>query len=147
LLADHAYKDLQTNKIIICGTFNTILQAGGRPVVMGVPPIPVQNMVAGSPWVYLSITEIHRSADLTLRYVDLEDHSVLLQLGIQVATESPLETVEMILPLPQLPVPHAGTYAVELCYGQGKELEPMGAYRIRIIRAEGETKPEGETEK
>lgn len=141
LLADHAYKDVLTNKIIICGTFNTMLMASpGQAVVMGIPPVPVPGMSAGSPWVYMSVTEIHGSADLTLRYVDLDDHSVLLQLGMKVETSSPLETVEMIVPLPGLPIPHAGVYAVELCCGQGKRIEPIGSYRVRIVKTEAEGK-------
>ena len=72
---------------------------------------------------------------LMLRYVDLADNSQLFEGEIRVTAQSPLDSVEAILPLPRLPVPHPGIFALEILY----ENELVGMRRI--IVEELPTKP------
>jgi hypothetical protein len=135
LLADNVYKDVSSGKHIISGVFNKLFtfragelsaeRTGGLPIVQG--------SHSGSPFAYISVTEVHGTAKLALRFVDLVDHSVLLQGDIEVQSSSPIDTIEMIIPLPVLPIPHPGVFALELFYGSGQELESMGSHRIMVI--------------
>jgi hypothetical protein len=141
LLADHVYEDRGTRKKIVAGTFNTLgivklrNEQGGSPAAESKKPEKiVGGLQPGSPYAYISITEVHGSAELIMRYVDLQDNAILLQTGIKVQCNDPLETIEMIVALPPLPTPHVGVYALELLCGE----EMMGAHRVRVIEV-----PEG----
>ena len=87
---------------------------------------PREICTVGSPWAYISLTEIHGTIPLELRYVDLADNSVMLRVELPVKSNSPLDTVEVVVQLPVLPMPHPGTYALELLSNN----EPLGAHRI-----------------
>jgi hypothetical protein len=133
ILADRVYRDVATGKHIIAGTFNRILMIR-NPLP---PPAQQQDGAAkmlggmnpGSPFAFISLTEILRETKLTLRYVDLQDNNALFQGEASVNANSPLETVEIVLPLPMLPTPHPGTYALELL----SDDEPIGAIRIVAV--------------
>lgn len=131
VLAERVYEDKLTGKKIIAGTFNAlgygttkseeVETADGRKArrVAG-------GTNAGSPWVYINLTEIHGKIPFTLQYVDLKHHAVLLSMGFAVECSSPLVNAEVIIPLPVLPTPHPGTYALELL----SEEYPLGALRV-----------------
>jgi hypothetical protein len=87
---------------------------------------PREICTVGSPWAYISLTEIHGTVPLELRYVDLSDNAVMLRVELPVKSNSPLDTVEVVVQLPVLPMPHPGTYALELLSNE----EPLGAHRI-----------------
>lgn len=102
----------------------------------GSPPLASQQMSlnrlirAGSPSAYVSLTEIHGLRAFELRYVDLNENTVLFTFEFQVDCRNPLETVQLTLPLPVLPVPHEGVFALELlCEG-----ELLGSHRILTKR-------------
>ena len=82
----------------------------------------------GSPWAYVSLTEIRGAVPLELRYVDLKDNVIMLRAEFTATASSPLETKEMIVPLPVLPAPHPGTYALELLSHE----EPLGSLRVYV---------------
>jgi hypothetical protein len=84
---------------------------------------------AGNPYCYISLTDIRGEQILDLRYVDLSDEKVLIQVGINVRSNDPLETVEIVLPLPPLPTTKAGTFALELLWND----EPLGSHRINVM--------------
>lgn len=159
LVADQIYQDQATGKFVICGIFGTIFfiphenesaqaappnadgasgnsgdQAASGP--SGVQPASQQQMPlnrflrAGSPSAYVSLTEIHGQRSFELRYVDLNQNNVLFTFEFKVDCRNPLETVQLTLPLPVLPVPHEGVFALELvCEG-----ELLGSHRILTKR-------------
>jgi hypothetical protein len=133
LVADHIYRDANTGKHVICGVFSALqfIPKGSRPKQP--PPeggaVPANQFIrAGSPYVYISLTEIHGQQTFELRYVDLRDNNVMFTSNFGVKSTDPLQTIEVVLPLPVLPAPHAGVYALELlCEGN-----LLGSHRVRI---------------
>lgn len=99
---------------------------------------------AGSPFAYVSLTEVHGTIPLELRYVDLSDNVVLLRSEFSVRSDSPLETVEVMVQLPPLPTMHPGVFALELLSGT----ELLGSHRVTAVAVEPpgpEQKPAGAT--
>lgn len=94
-------------------------------------PMPLNRFLrAGSPSAYVSMTEIHGQRSFELRYVDLNENIVLFTFEFKVECRNPLETIQLTLPLPVLPVPHEGVFALELlCEG-----ELLGSHRILTKR-------------
>lgn len=158
LVADQIYQDQATGKFVICGIFGTIFflppeaeaeatpptppagggaaQGGGEnapsPAKPPAPqPLPLNRLVrAGSPSAYISLTEIHGAKSFELRYVDLNEINVLFKFEFKVECRNPLETIQLTMPLPVLPVPHEGAFALELvCEG-----ELLGSHRILTKR-------------
>lgn len=84
---------------------------------------------AGSPYAFISLTDVHGPTPLELRYRDLSTEAILLGISFQVASEDPLDTVEAVVPVPPLPTPHAGVFALELL----SEGELLGALRITAV--------------
>jgi hypothetical protein len=159
LVADHIYQDQATGKFVICGIFGTIFflppedqvtektaedgagtgskpreeETADRPgkPSPGQQQMPLNRFLrAGSPSAYVSLTEINGHRSFELRYVDLNENNVLFTFEFQVDCRNPLETVQLTLPLPVLPVPHEGAFALELvCEG-----ELLGSHRILTKR-------------
>ena len=132
LVADRVYRDGQTGKFIIAGTFNRLCFSKTPPVITppsGQAPGKIMGgMDAGSPYAYVSLTEVRGKLPLVFRYVDLTDNNPLLVSEFEVQAKSPLETVELVLPLPRLPIPHAGVYAFEILSGN----DPLGSVRLVV---------------
>jgi hypothetical protein len=156
LVADQIYQDQATGKFVICGIFGTIFfipheneapqpdaphsdgstgghvpsgQPGGQPPAQQQMPLN-RFLRAGSPSAYVSLTEINGQKSFELRYVDLNQNNVLFTFEFKVDCRNPLETVQLTLPLPVLPVPHEGVFALELvCEG-----ELLGSHRILTKR-------------
>ena len=84
--------------------------------------------LAGSPSVYINLTNIHGQAHFELRYADLKDESVLFKAEFMVDCKNPLQPVELGLPLPMLPRPHDGVYALELIW----DGELLGSQRVIV---------------
>jgi hypothetical protein len=140
IVADNVYRDGRTGKHIISGTFDKLFFSRtnlNQPMVVDGKPKLMGGMDSGSPYAYLCLTNVRGDTKLMLRYVDLGDNSQLFEGEIRVTAQSPLDTVEAILPLPRLPVPHPGMFALELLY----EDEPVGLRRITV--EELPTKPDG----
>lgn len=145
LLADCVIEDKATGKKTVVGIFNRLFirtkkgqdpEPPAQEAVEGeLKTIDVRHVMrAGSPFAYMSMTEVYGSADLILRYVDLVDNSILFQveLALRVEHSDPLKTFEMTLPLPPLPHPHVGTYALELLYRE----ELLGVHRVTVEQIE-----------
>ncbi len=90
-------------------------------------PVPIARLVrAGSPFAYVSLTELQGSRKFELRYVDLAENNVLFGTAFEVSCRDPLETIQITVPLPPLPIPHEGVYVLELlCEG-----ELLGSHRV-----------------
>ena len=132
VLADHVYQDV-TGKKIIAGTFNRVLFSPKRPVKEVETPdgskrqVTVGGMQSGSPYVYLSLTDVCQGTKLVLQFVNLANNAVLLGTEIRVNCEDRLQTVEVVVPLPALPIKEPGIYALEVvCEG-----EILGFHRVR----------------
>lgn len=137
LLADHVYQDKDTGKKVIAGTFNQLnlskLKAAPKnaePTAGGPRQLsPAEVTRPGSPSAFISLTDVRGPTDLELRYVDLADNGVLLMLKFRVESDDPLKTVEAILPVPPLPTPRPGVYALELFCND----EPLGSLRVTAV--------------
>ena len=155
LLADQVYQDRGTGKYVICGIFSAIhfvpkepSPGRDRPAGAGIPgngtsegpadesfegsahtpgSVPIARLVrAGSPFAYVSLTELQGTRKFELRYVDLEENNVLFGTAFEVSCRDPLETIQITVPLPPLPIPHEGVFVLELlCDG-----ELLGSHRV-----------------
>jgi hypothetical protein len=149
LIADKVYQDLSGKKII-AGTFNRLIglqrpqptQADGADETGEVgahtgatspddaprrrPMSPAEVLKAGSPSVYISLTDVVGKVRFTLRYVDLRDNSALLEVSFDLEGKDRLATNEVVLPVPPLPIPHEGVFALELLCAD----ELLGSHRI-----------------
>ena len=140
LLADSVYKDV-TGKHIIAGTFNKMVfeKGGAKPVTVEIngeeKSLIPGGRQAGSPYAYISLTEIRGKIRCVLRYVNLKQNMVFFQTHFAIECPDPLQTVEAVLPMPMLPLV-AGVHALELLCDD----EPIGSHRIIVE----ETKEDGD---
>jgi hypothetical protein len=133
LLADHIYQDKKTGKHVIAGTFNKMLlvKDGAKPENVEIDGeekrLVPGGLQSGSPYVYVSLTEVRGKIQCVLRYVNLEQDKALFQIRLEIECANPLETVELVLPMPALPLV-AGVHALELLC----EDEPIGSHRVIV---------------
>lgn len=137
LLADHLYRDADTNKFVICGVFDKLyrLQKPARAADAGRKPGPIelspaQILHAGNPSVYVCLTECNGRMEFKLQYVDLSDQRVYFAVEFEIDCKDPLETVQLGLPLPPLPTPHDGFFALELMHDGAM----IGSRRVAVIQ-------------
>jgi hypothetical protein len=103
LLADAVYTDVETGKRVIAGVFDNI----------AVKQFPTEHQ--RQTWVYLSFTDIRGKVAFSLRYVDLLTNEVLMDNGPnEIECGDPLATLDGWVPLPFIPLPHPGVYALEV---------------------------------
>ncbi len=113
-LVDDANQDPGTGKINVAGLFDVIdIQ---QPATHFTAPASL----------FFALTGLHGQVDLTLRYVNLSDLSVLLDRPFRVHGHDPLAAEVVRLAAQAMPVPHPGVYAWEL-YWQN---EMIGSSRI-----------------
>lgn len=131
VLADRVYQDVGGKKII-CGTFNTVLFGKGsalkqRELTDGTKqPFLVGPAHGGSPYAYISVTDILRACELDVQFVNLTKNAVLFRTKVAVNCADRLQTVEVVLPLPLLPIDGPGVYSLEVvCEGK-----ILGSHRI-----------------
>jgi hypothetical protein len=136
LIADHVYRDEGSKKFIVAGIFNQVnfhqpadQQQAPAPTEDGRIPLKHVQKV-GSPFAYINLIDVRQRTELTLRYVDLDEHTPLMEVQITVNADDPLLPVQISLPLPPLPVPHAGVYSLDLLIGD----ELLGSCRITAVR-------------
>jgi hypothetical protein len=137
LLADKVYEDRSTGKYVVAGTFNQISvgtipgsrsEQGDRQSAPG-------DRDLGSPCAFISMTEVRGETPLVLRYVDLNDHKLLMECPFSVRGTSPIDTYEVVVPLPKLPTPRLGVYALELLCNE----ELLGSWRVAVRGIQGAT--------
>jgi hypothetical protein len=105
------------------GPPGTPLQPGQR--VLEIPPTGLQS---GSPFAYLSLTEIRGPNSFVLQLVNLAEDTQLFRSDLRVDCPDPLLTVEMTVPLPPIAPTNAGIYALELLHNN----EILGSLRIIV---------------
>ncbi len=133
IVADRVYQDISGKKII-AGTFNTLAfrksraaeipQADGttKPGILG-------GTQAGSPSAYLSLTDVCDGTKILLQFVNLTKNVVLFGQEFTITNVERLSAIELVFPLPILPIEEVGVYAFELvCEGQ-----ILGSWRITGI--------------
>ena len=114
---------------------STIPSSSSLPPSSTPPPSGARRMTAadvqkaGSPYAFISLTDVHGPTPLEMRYRDLSNGAVLFGISFSVASDDPLDTVEAVVPVPPLPTPHAGVFALELL----AENELLGALRITTV--------------
>ncbi|MDA0836111.1 MAG: hypothetical protein O3A29_22800 [Planctomycetota bacterium] len=117
VLADQIYVDRETGKKVIAGTFNALISA------------KFPSQFERKTWAYICLTEVSGKTDIVLRYVDLDDNSVLLESpSMEVNAASPLHSVEVITEIPPFPMPKPGTYAFEVYTGD----DLLGSLRVTV---------------
>ena len=79
IVADHVYQDQQTGKKVICGTFNSFRFSRKPPVSEVQNPDGTKRTVmmggsqSGSPYAYVSLTDVFEGTKLLLRFVNLDE--------------------------------------------------------------------------
>lgn len=135
VLAEHVYQDISGKKII-AGTFSGVV-CRSREEVVGEVELPDGNtkqfvkggMHGGSPFAYISLTDIVDDTELTLQFVDLTHNQVLLEQALRIECHDRLQTVEIVAPLPPLPISGPGIYAFEVvCDGV-----ILGSHRVTAV--------------
>jgi hypothetical protein len=146
LVADHIYTDSLTGKRVICGVFNNLMNIKSD-ALEGDPKTKhplIQNVVpgadAGSPSVYISLTDVRGEQHFDLRYVDLREDEVLFQFGFELKCDDPLKTLELVFPSPRLPRHKLGVFAFELLWDN----EPLGSHRIAVSQL-NQRPPDGDS--
>ena len=132
VLAEKVYTDV-TGKKIIAGTFDGVFYKRIADLVQEreLPSGETQRLVpggmhGGSPSAYISVTDVLDGTELTLQFVNLTTNVVLLETKLVIQCHDRLRAVEIVAPLPPLPISQAGTYALEVvCEG-----EILGSHRI-----------------
>jgi hypothetical protein len=99
------------------------LQPGQR--MLEIPPTGLQS---GSPFAYMSLTEVRGVTPLVLQLVSLDDDTQLFRSDLRVDCSNPLYTIELTVPLPPIAPPKAGIYALEVLYNH----EILGSLRIVV---------------
>ena len=132
VLADHVYIDAKTGKKIIAGTFNHL----------AAPEFP--SFFGRTTYAFISMTEVHGNLPVTLKYTDLSNSEVLLEIRDlpMEAPNDPLATVEMVVELPRFPMPHEGIFAFEVYAHE----EQIGTLRIQVSHSADDDSTAGEEE-
>jgi hypothetical protein len=117
VLADQIYTDGRSGKKVIAGTFNR-LWTHKMPARFG-----------QTTWAFICLTEVRGTIQIRLRYRDLRSSEVLLETGeIEVKSDDPLVSAEIIVQVPPFPMPHEGVYAFEVYTGE----ELLGSLRVSV---------------
>ncbi len=132
VLAEHVYQDVSGKKVI-AGTFNRIRFSRKPPVKKvenpdGTKQTLVQGgMHGGSPFAYVSLTDVCDDTTLQLQFVNLTKNEILFGTAVLVSCNDRLATAELVFALPPLPIKEPGVYAIEVvCEG-----DILGSCRIK----------------
>lgn len=108
LLADHVYRDEDTGKHVIAGTFHQI-DVGAVPATMS------QSIGA-----FVSLLGVDGPTGIDVRFIERDSGEVLLgPRTLEVAGTDPQLPVEFAVQLPPLPLPRSGRYAVQVSTAGG----------------------------
>lgn len=136
LLADRIYHEVR-GKIIIVGVFNRLMfKKPPEPRAEDKAPSEEDEVIksladvqdAGNPWVYISLTDVKGEIPLELRYESLSGDNVIFRAELSVKSDNPVQTVEIVLPVPRLPTV-VGNFVLDLLY----KGESLGCHRVECI--------------
>ncbi|MHB1033799.1 MAG: hypothetical protein ACYC35_05315 [Pirellulales bacterium] len=131
-MAEHVYQDVSGKKVI-AGTFDRV-RFTRKPLAREVeqPDGTKQTLIpggmhGGSPFAYVSLTDVCEGTKLVLQFVNLTRNVVLFGKEVIVHSTDRLAMVELVFPLPPLGIQEPGGYALEVvCEG-----DILGSWRIR----------------
>jgi len=126
LLADHVYRDAETGKCVIAGTFNRI----------GANRFPAVHPMAS---LYLHLTDFVGKARLKLRIASDRSGEVLGERAFTVESVDRLGSCEVTVRLNNLTFPEPGKYAIEIY----SEDEYLGHLPIELVLHEDQAAAEG----
>ncbi len=107
ILCDRVYVDAPTGQMVIAGTFH-------QTEIEEYPAVFPEGAT-----LYLAFRDVRGSCSIQLEYVDLANNETLLTFEtIQLHSEDPYATVELAVPLPELPIPQAGPFAFDVFTGE-----------------------------
>ena len=121
LLADHVYRDAETGKCVIAGTFNRI----------GSNRFPAVHPAAS---IYLHLTDFVGKATLNLRICSDRSGEVLGERAFVVESTDRLGSCEVTVLLNNLRFPEPGKYSIELYSGD----DYLGHLPIELVSREDE---------
>lgn len=126
LLAERVYRDQASKRYIVTGIFNCIEFAefeqdtaknqAGRP---------------GAPWVYVSVTEVRKSTEFQLRYVNLRNDAIIMGTKFTITGDDPVQVHERGFGMPMPPIV-AGVQELQLLVGEYL----LGRVRVTIKKVE-----------
>ena len=131
VLAERVYQDVSGKKII-AGTFNRVRFIRKPPIREVERPNGTKETLipgglhGGSPYAYISLTDVGQNTVLLLQFVNLTKNVVLFGKQLTVDCKDRLATVELVLALPPLRITEEGVYAFEIVCEQ----EILGSCRI-----------------
>ena len=135
LLCEKVYIDT-TGKAIIAGVFERWYFRLPKPDASGndalEPGTKVSKAVneiqdVGTPWVFISLTDVKGPTKLELRFEELTGSEVYFNAEIEVTCDDPLGSIKVGLPVPRLPN-KAGDYILDLLH----EDVSIGSHRVKI---------------
>jgi len=130
VIAEHVY-ETKDGKKIITGTFNRVRFGRIATPEVEQPDGTKRRLIpggvhSGSPYAYISLTDVCEGTELNLQFVSLSENRVLFETGVTLHGTDRLATIEIVAPLPRLQIKQAGVYAFEVvCEG-----EIIGSHRI-----------------
>ncbi len=117
LILARLVEQLASGAMVIVGTFNAVRLS--REKNGGVPKNVLVGGKPGSPYAYISLTDVCDGTKVALQFVSLKRNKVIFQQEITIPCQDRLATIEIVAPLPHLNVSEAGTYAFEIvCEGE-----------------------------
>jgi hypothetical protein len=131
VLADRVYQEVGGKKII-AGTFSGYKFSKKPPAAEIVRPDGTKQRVlaggtsVGSPYAYISLTDVCDGATLQIQFLNLSKNIVLFGNEIKISCADRLANVEVVLPLPVLPITEPGGYALQVV----SEGEILGSWRV-----------------
>ena len=133
LIADRIYTDKDTGKKIVAGIFHQLgfvsqEDMDAETQRTGTTPVFSCGNDAGSPFAYISLTDVRGNQSFALRYVELNSESVMFRCDFDINWDDPLMSVDLAIPLPRLPIGKTGVFALELLWND----EPLGTFRVQV---------------
>jgi hypothetical protein len=129
ILAERIFEDKGGRKII-CGTFNTLHLWPSRQhdntVEQDNESEGLPTGVSGSPYAFISLTDVCNNTTLELQFASLKPNRVLLSNQLKIECHDRLATIELVVPLPHLIVPGPGVYTFDVIY----DGEVLGSHRM-----------------
>jgi hypothetical protein len=135
VLAERVYTDTPSGKKIIAGTFNRLLIGRVQAQQVDLPEggkglVVPGGTDMGSPWAYISLTDVVDGTDINLQFMNIGKNQLLFQIAIKISSKDRLATVEIVAPLPPISTfcNEAGTYSLDVVWGN----EILGSHRLVV---------------
>lgn len=124
VLADYVQRDHLSGKITIVGTYNEVSTSS-------YPTALIANAFGTSGFLYINFRDIRKDLVFTIRVVHLESDEVIVEGSppTPIKSTDPLVSTEVIVPLPQIPIPRPGAYVIEVVVGD----VPVGQVRVNAV--------------